>query len=221
MNMPAALFGSGWLWGALFLVFAVGYQVWLRAPWFRLRDPQQLNLLLGFAVGLALMWSLRAGVKPGLNLHLLGAMAATLCLGSRLALVALALALTAITLNGACEWTAWPLNFMLMAVIPVMLAHGFQRLVERHLPAHFFVFVFVTGFAGSAINVMLQGGIASAAMALAGAYEAVFLVDEYLPYFLLLAFSEGWISGALITLMVVYRPEWVVAFDDQRYLCNK
>jgi uncharacterized membrane protein len=221
MNLPAALFGSDWLWGSLLFAAVVGYQLCLRAPWARLRDPRQFNLLLGFAVGLALMWSLRAGVKPGLNLHLLGAMAATLCLGPRLALVALALALTGITLNGACEWTAWPINFVLMAVLPVMLAHGYQRLVERHLPAHFFIFVFVTGFAGSGIIIMLQGGLASAALALAGAYEAGFLLDEYLPYFLLLSFSEGWISGALITLMVVYRPEWVAAFDDRRYLWNK
>ena len=30
-----------------------------------------------------------------------------------------------------------------------------------------------------------------------------------------------WISGAVITLMVVYRPDWVAAFDDRRYLIGK
>ena len=62
-----------------------------RAPWGRLREPVQLNLLLGFAVGLMLIWSMRAGVKPGLNLHMLGAMAATLALGPWFAVLALAL----------------------------------------------------------------------------------------------------------------------------------
>lgn len=221
MNLPASLFSSTWLWVAFVLALPVLYQVVLKAPWKRLANGSQLNLLLGFVVGLTLAWSLKAGVKPGLNLHMLGAMAVTLTLGPRLAVVALALALTGVTLNGAIEWQAWPLNFILMAVIPVMLAHAIQRLVEEWLPAHFFVFIFVIGFAGAALTIMLQGVIASLTMVLAGAYSAEFLVGEYLPYFLLLGFAEGWLSGALVTLMVVYRPEWVVAFDDRRYLWKK
>ncbi|MFN4065084.1 hypothetical protein GO613_02255 [Azoarcus communis] len=221
MNLPAALFSTAWHVFALVLVVLVIYQILLRAPWQRLKTPTQLNLLLGFAVGLTLAWSMRAGVKPGLSLHLLGAMAATLTLGPRLALVALGLALTGITLNGAIEWQAWPINFVLMALVPVVLAEWMRKLVERRLPAHFFVFIFVVGFAGSALTIMLQGLFASLALVVAGAYPLDFLLSDYLPYFLLLGFSEGWLSGALITVMVIYRPEWVAAFDDRRYLMNK
>ncbi len=192
-----------------------------RAPWGRLRESTQLNLLLGFAVGLMLLWSMKAGVKPGLNLHMLGAMAATLALGPWLALVALGLTLTGLMLNGGVEWTDWPVNFVLMVVVPVAFAHAFRRLIERCLPAHFFIFVFVISFAGAALTVMVQGLVASAAMVSAGAYSAGFLLNEYLPFFLLLGFSEAWISGAVITLLVVYRPEWVAAFDDRRYLLDK
>lgn len=192
-----------------------------RAPWGRLRDGPQLNLLLGFAVGLMLLWTMRAGVKPGLNLHLLGAMAATLALGPWLAVLAMALALTGVMLNGVIEWSDWPVNFVLMIAIPVAVAHGLQRAVERWLPAHFFIFVFVISFACAALTVMIQGAVAAAALAVAGAYTVEFLLSEYLPFFLLLGFSEAWISGAVITLMVVYRPGWVAAFDDRRYLLDK
>ncbi|MDR1853669.1 MAG: energy-coupling factor ABC transporter permease [Azoarcus sp.] len=221
MNLPASLFGTAWHWVSWALATLVLYQVWLRAPWARLRDSTQLNLLLGVAVTLALAWTMKAGVKPGLNLHLLGAMLAVLCLGARLALVALALSLVGIAASGGIEWQAWAINFLLMAVVPVIVANAIRQWVEKHLPAHFFVFVFVVGFAGSAIVIMLQGALASAALALSGAYEAGYLINEYLPYFLLVGFSEAWLSGALITLFVVYRPEWVVAFDDRRYLLNK
>lgn len=191
------------------------------APWGRLRQPAQLNLLLGFAVGLMLIWSMKAGVKPGLSLHMLGAMAATLALGPWFAVLALGLALSGIMVNGVVEWTDWPVNFVLMVMVPIAFAHVFQRAVERWLPAHFFIFVFVIGFAGAALTVVVQGLVASAAMVSAGAYSAGFLLNEYLPFFLLLGFSEAWISGAVITLMVVYRPEWVAAFDDRRYLLDK
>ncbi len=205
----------------LAITLAALYGIARRAPWARLRDGSQVNLLLGFAVGVMLMWSLKAGVQPGLNLHMLGAMAATLALGPWLALVALALALTGVTMNGAVEWVAWPLNFVLMAVVPVGLAYAIQRAIERWLPAHFFVFVFLTSFAGAALTVILQGTVSSLSLVLAGAYSAGFLLGEYLPFFLLLGFSEAWISGAVITLMVVYRPDWVAAFDDRRYLIGK
>ena len=191
------------------------------APWGRLRQPAQLNLLLGFAVGLMFIWSMKAGVKPGLSLHMLGAMAATLALGPWFAVLALGLALSGIMVNGVVEWTDWPVNFVLMVMVPIAFAHVFQRAVERWLPAHFFIFVFVIGFAGAALTVVVQGLVASAAMVSAGAYSAGFLLNEYLPFFLLLGFSEAWISGAVITLMVVYRPEWVAAFDDRRYLLDK
>ena len=221
MDLPATLF-SGTGQGVMLALAALGlYLTVRRAPWGRLREPAQVNLLLGFAVGLMLMWSMKAGVKPGLNLHVLGAMAATLALGPWLGMLALALALSGVTLNGALEWTDWPVNFVLMIMVPIGFAHVFQRVVERWLPAHFFIFVFVTGFAGAALTVMVQGLVASAAMVSAGAYSASFLFDEYLPFFLLLGFSEAWISGAVITLMVVYRPGWVAAFDDRRYLIDK
>ena len=221
MNLPASLFSTTWHWIAAALALLVLYQSVLKAPWKRLSQGTQLNLLLGFVIGLGLTWSLKAGVKPGLNLHMLGAMAVTLTLGPRLAVIALALTLSVITLNGSVEWQAWPINFMLMAALPVMIAHGIHRFVVRYLPAHFVVFIFVVGFAGSALTIMLQGVITSAAMVLSGAYPAMFLINEYLPYFLFLGFAEGWLSGALITVMVIYRPEWVVAFDDRRYLWNK
>ena len=50
---------------------------------------------------------------------------------------------------------------------------------------------------------------------------AAVLLDEYLPFFLLLAFSEAWLGGMATTLMVVFRPEWVTTFDDRRYLTRR
>ncbi|MFV8823217.1 energy-coupling factor ABC transporter permease [Thauera sp. WH-2] len=221
MDLPASLYPAAWQGGLLIIAMLGLYLTARRAPWSRLGEATKLHLVLGFAVALTLVWSMKAGVQPGLNLHLLGAMAATLVLGAWLAVVSMSLALLGVLANGGIGLADWPVNFVLMALLPVLIANGIRYLAERVLPAHFFIFVFVVGFAGAALTVMLQGGIAAASLALAGAYPAGFLLEEYLPFFLLLGFSEGWISGAVITLMVVYRPEWVAAFDDRRYLLNK
>ena len=93
--------------------------------------------------------------------------------------------------------------------------------MERFLPRHFFIFIFVIAFFGSAVTAICQGVLASALLVAAGAYTFEFLAHNYLPYFLLLGFAEAWLSGVVVTLMVVYQPGWVARFDDRLYLWNK
>ena len=219
MNLPFDLFSMPWHVLAVVVSLVALYSARQRVAWRALmHSGPRLNALLGFVVIMTLLWSLRAGVLPGLNLHLLGAMAACLMFGPSLAMFALALVLTGITLNGAVEWAAWPINFVVMGVMPVLFAQATRHMVERWLPSHFFVYVFVMAFAGSALVMLATGLFATTLLFASGAYSWTQLSSEYLPYFLLLAFSEAWISGAVTTMMVVYRPEWVVTFDDARYL---
>jgi uncharacterized membrane protein len=221
MNFAPDLFSAGWHIFACLCGLGGGAWVIRTAPWRRMLDGHQLNALAGAAVVLTLLWSLNAGVYPGLNLHILGAMAATLIFGPQLALVVLALALIGVTLNGSVEWAAIPINFLAMGIVPVALGSLYFRLVERWLPKHFFVYIFVNAFIGAMVIVLIQGLIASLMLFSAGAYPADKLLSEYLPFFLLLGFAEAWLSGMALTLMVIYRPEWVASFDDRLYLMNK
>ena len=221
MNFAAELFPTAWLWGSGVFAAMVAAWMWRTGPWAKLRDPLRLNIWLGLGVMLALVWSLKAGIYAGLDLHLLGAMVVTLVLGPQLGMGALALALAGVTLNGDAQWSAFAINWLAMAVVPVAIANGYFRLVERYAPKHFFVFIFVIAFFGSGFSVLLQGAFASLLLWLAGAYSYDFLAANYLPFVLLLGFSEAWLSGMAVTLMVVFRPGWVVRFNDRDYLWNK
>ena len=76
MDLPASLLSAG-VEAAVYALAALGLLALARRlPWKELAGGVQLNVLFGFAVCLTLIWSMKAGVKPGLNLHLLGAMAA-------------------------------------------------------------------------------------------------------------------------------------------------
>ncbi len=221
MNFAAELFPTAWMWGSGVLAAIVAVWMWRTGPWHSLRESQRLNLWLGLGVMLALVWSLKAGIYAGLDLHLLGAMVVTLVFGPQLGMGALAIALLGVTLNGGAQWSAFAINWLVMAVVPVAIANGYFRLIERVAPKHFFVFIFVIAFFGSGLSVLLQGAFASLLLWSAGAYTYDFLAANYLPYFLLLGFSEAWLSGMAVTLMVVFRPGWVVRFDDRVYLWNK
>lgn len=212
---------EAWYWAA-WAVWAAAFVLCIRrAPWARLKESSQSNLWLGMVVLLTLLWSLKAGIKPGLALHLLGATTFTLCAGPELAFLGLSAVLAGVTLNGAAGWFSFALNSLLMAGVGVTVSWTILRFSERWLPKHFFVYLFVNAFFGSALTLFVVGLGISGVLGLAGAYDFGYLWDEYLQYFLLLGFSEAWLSGMVMTLFVVYKPHWVATFDDSRYLAGK
>ncbi len=221
MNLTENLLPFGWLL-ASFLGFApILARAATSAPWRRLKDSTQLNVFLGACVALMVVWSIKAGIRPGLNLHLLGATALTLMFGPALAILGLCLVLLAVTAAGTGAWSAFAANALLMAVLPVLVSHALYRVVDRRLPNHFFVYVFINAFAGGALSMVATGLAATWLLAATHAYTLQYLYAQYLPYYILMAWSEALSTGMIVTLMVVYRPQWVATFDDARYIRNK
>jgi len=221
MNIPDHLLPAAWYWLAHVVALAVLALSWRRAPFAALKEGWRLNLLLGACVALMALWSIKTGVKPGLNFHVLGATALTLMFGWPLALFALAAVTVGTTLAaGADAWEALSLNFLLMGALPVAVSHGVFRFVDSKLPNHFMIYVFLCGFFGAALAMAATGLAATLVMALSGAYAPAYLTSQYLPYFILMGWSEAMLTGMAVSLMAVYRPAWVSTFDDSRYLHN-
>ncbi len=220
MNIPDQLLPATWYGIAHLLAFALLLWAVRRAPLASLREAWRLNLLLGASVALMVLWSIKTGVKPGLSFHVLGATALTLMFGWPLALLALALVILGTTLAAGADapWQALSINFLVMAAVPVAVSQTIFRFVDRHLPNHFMIYVFLCGFFGAALSMAATGLAATAVMALSGTYALDYLRSHYLPYFILMGWSEALLTGMAVTLMAVYRPAWVSTFDDTRYL---
>lgn len=221
MNLPDTLLGEAWYWMAWAVWLPLFARSLFRAPWALLKESELLNVWLGMIVLVTLIWSLKAGVRPGLTMHLLGATVFTLTFGPHLAFVGLSLVLIGIGLNGEAGFLAYAINALLMAGVGVALSQVIYRLTLRILPQHFFIYIFINGFFGSALTVFGVGLAATILLTVADIYSWDYLASEYLPYFLLLGFSEAWLSGMLMTVFVIYRPGWVATFDDSSYLANK
>lgn len=210
-----------WFWAAWAVWLPLfARSIWL-APWKRFRESEQSNLWLGMVVLLTLVWSLKAGVKPGLALHLLGANVFTLAFGPHLAFIGLSLVTLGITLNGAAGGFAFAANALLLAGAAVWLSHHLFRFLSAFLPKHFFVYIFINGFLSAGLVVIGVGLLSTLVLGMAGAYAWDYLFEEFFLYYFLLAFSESWLSGMLITLFVIYRPQWIATFDDKVYLSGK
>lgn len=220
MNLVSSIIPPHWLWPLWLAVAALVWLMWRRAHWRMLADPRNLNVFLAATVAVLGLWLIKTGVKPGLNFHLLGATALTLMFRPMFALLAIALITAALSLWHG-QYAAFPANWLIMGAVPVGVSWGIFRLVDGRLPNHLFIYIFLNGFFGAALAAMAVGLASTGFTALAGAYPVPYLMQEYLPYYLLIAWSEAFATGMLITLLVIYRPDWVATFDDQRYLGGK
>lgn len=221
MNLTDELLGETWYWAAWAVWIPVFAQCVLRAPWRRLQDAEHLNVWLGMIVFLTLVWSMKAGVRPGLTFHLLGANLFALVVGPRLAFVGLSLVTLGITVNGAAGPLSFAANALLLGGCGVAISQYLSTWLLRVLPSNFFIYVFINGFMVAGVTVIGIGALSTLLFGLGEVYPWEYLLKEYSPYFILLAFSEAWLSGMVLTLLVVYRPQWVVSFDDSRYLSDK
>ncbi len=221
MNLPASLLPAFVTWLANVLaVLLLGHCI-RHAPWRRLGDADLLHLWLAGCVGLMLMWSIKAGIRPGLNFHLLGATLLTLMFGPRLAMVGLAVVLAGITLAGAGGWSILGVNFLLMAALPVLFSYAIYSQAHHKLPTHVFVYIFVDAFITAGLAMCLCGLATTMLLALGEVYPAGYLGSNYLPYFILMGWSEAILTGMAVTLMVAFRPKWLTTFSDRLYVKGK
>jgi uncharacterized membrane protein len=220
MNLPDQLLPGSVLWATNALAAVLLICTAWSAPWKRLVREEVLNVWLGMCVGLMLLWSIKTGIRPGLNFHLLGATLLTLMFGARLAMVCLAVVVS-VTLAGTAGWSALGANWLLTGVLPVTLSYLLYATVDRKLPNHPFVYIFVNAFIGAGLAVFLIGLVTTLLLVLCGVYASDYLFEYYLPYFILMGWSEAMLTGMAVTLMTAFRPAWLSTFSDVRYLKTK
>jgi uncharacterized membrane protein len=221
MNIPAHLFPDFLYIGAHLLYVPLLLWILYSAPWYKLRDAENRHVFLGAAVLLMLLWSVKAGIRPGMNFHLLGATLLMLMFGWKFAILSLSLVLVGQGIYGNIEWSTYSLNAMLMIIGPVMFSYFIYRLSQYYLPKQFFVYTLFNGFFCAVLTMLLLVITTCILLICCGGYEWDDIYYRYLPFAPMMIFAEGFFTGMLTSSMVLFRPEWIGSFDDRRYLNGK
>jgi len=218
MNIPHGMLDQAWLWAGA-AIYALAWVAVLRTtPWRRLLDNSLSHGFLGACVLLLVLWHIETRQFPGLNYHFLGATLLTLMFRWQLAFVGMNLILAGMVLNGEAQWQTLPINALTMGLIPILVGYGLFRLVDSKLPNHLFIYIFLNAFFGAAITIAVAVIVSSLLLVSAGVYQFEYLLKDYLPFLPLMMFPESFITGMLTTLAVVFYPQWVLTFDDAKYL---
>lgn len=221
MDIPAGLLQGSVLWLSGLLLCTLILAAMVTAPWGKFKHSDNRHVFFGAIVILMVMWSLRAGISPGQNFHLLGVTVLCLMFDWQFALIAVSIIVTGTTLNGAGSWETLGVNILLMGALPILLTRVMLYLAQSYLPHNFYIYVFANAFFTAALASLMTGFTAYLLLSAAGAYSSEVLQQEYLPFLLLMAFPEAFLNGLVMSALVVYRPEWVSTFHDRWYLYNK
>jgi len=179
--------------------------------------PERLHLMFGAAVALALLWSVNARIDPGIALHVLGTPAVVLLLGWRLAMLAAALAELALLALGVTSPALAPAGWLLSAALPGGVIVAIAWIARFYLPRNPFIFIFVCGFFGAAVALLATWLVGVALLSWSGQPSpsgAGASLGAFLP---LVLFPEAFINGVMISMLIVYRPEWVRLYDEAFY----
>ncbi len=222
LHIPSAIIPAGVLWFANILFVILLLYVFRSAPLKKfVRDTAGQHVYFGAMVMLLLIWGIKAGISPGLGFHQLGATLFTLMFDWPLAIIGLTVILIASIAVQMPDWLSLGINGLVSIIIPVMTSYAILKLSQKFLPDNFFIYVFVCAFFGGGIAVAISHISAIVLLSLVHAYPDTKLVHESLMVLPLIMFPEAFLTGMLISIFVVYKPEWVVTFDDERYIIGK
>lgn len=168
-----------------------------------------------------LLWSMRVPIEPGLTFHFLGVTSLVLMFGWSLGVIGSGLVLVGVTINQHGAWELFALNALLAGVLPATLTQIILVLVRSLLPKNFFVYVLGNAFFTAGVVAVASAYLAVALLVYNEVHSWETLQQVFLPLFPLMFLPEAILNGWVMTVVVVYRPQWVGSFSDDLYLKGK
>jgi uncharacterized membrane protein len=184
-------------------------------------DKKFQHLIFGCTASVFILWMIRTGIYDGLTVHFLWLAALPLVLGFRWAIFSASLALLGVTVLGQESINMLGVNFLLGVLAPIALTYGIYSLTFHKLPRHLFIYIFLCAFIPGGLAIGLKMLAFSGYFYLEGVYNWQIITDNYLVLSTLMIFPEAMFNGMTITLLIIYKPQWVYTFYDKLYLDKK
>lgn len=214
-------------WAAPLLTAAALAWAAARRPWRLLRRDALQHAWLGTLVLMALCWTARATLADGLAIQLIGATLAVTLFGLPLALLSLfivdGVSLLGLAYFGGQGWTQidwpqlWP-RYAALGLLPAAVSAAMHGAMRQWLPRHPFIFILGHGYFTAGVAAMAAGAAQALGRFLLHPPHAVPHLADELTGLLIIAFGEAFLTGMLVAVFVVYRPQWVVTFRHEEYL---
>lgn len=191
-----------------------------------LLEPRLRNIFISCILLLALAWNIRAHLPNGnidnfidLSFHFFGASLLVALFGfwSAITLLFIVALIGVFSISG--DLVEATRHYVMVSVVPALFAYGVIKAVQKFLPKHLFILILGNGYLAAFISTFLTG-------LLIFGLQQVFDITSFgtsdpLGWFLgllVLSFMEGSLSGMLLAILLVYRPQWVSTYREEQYM---
>ncbi len=220
MSFSAQLLPNSWLWIGHFIYAVLMTLALWRLPWHHLFNSHDSHIFFASWVILWLVWRQGGGITDGMEFHLLMVTSVTLMFGWQYALITVSMAQLGLSLEGRTEWAAYSVNVLCNGAIPILITYILYRLKYILMPRHFIIYIYIAAFFGGALSMLISRLTGMSLLLLSGTYTLQGLGNEPL-FIIVMLFPEAFLNGLVMTVFVVYKPEWVSSFNDDKYLKGK
>ncbi|MCG9697691.1 energy-coupling factor ABC transporter permease [Shewanella sp. Isolate11] len=205
-------------------LLALGVLVlWLRAIWpsqdlralAKDKKLQSRAWLAAFAINA--LWLMNASITSGMHLHFLGLVTLMLMFGWRLATLITLLPVMFFSTFVVQQPFEFAIYMLLMTAMPLFLCFLVYSQVFKYLPHHLFIYIFCSAFINGFTSILFYMLPWAVWLWLSSDYDWLYITDSYLLLIPLLGFPEALLNGMAVTLLVVYRPEYLYDYSDKTY----
>ena len=193
-----------------------------------LRSP--LNyLIIPAIVVLSLAWNLRAHLPSAategwvdLSFHFFGSSLLVAMFGLWPALVILFFVAIFGIFVISGNLTEAATHYIFAGVLPAFIACLVIDMIRRFMPKHLFILILGNGYMAAFSGTFVCGMLIYALQQMLG-LQSLSTVDPvgWIMALIILSFSEGSMSGMLLAIFLIYRPNWVPTYDEHAYLNKK
>lgn len=191
-----------------------------------LLQPRLRNIFAVFILLLAIAWNIRAELPNSnlnnfidISLHFFGASLLVALFGFWSAITLLFIVALAGIFSFSSDLVETTRHYILVSVVPAFFAVCVIKLVHRFLPRHLFIFILGDGYLAAFISTFATGVLI---YVLQQSFDVKsFSTTDPLGWFmglLISAFMEGSLSGMLLAIIVVYRPQWATTYQEDQYM---
>ncbi|MEN8213772.1 MAG: molecular chaperone DnaJ [Pseudomonadota bacterium] len=221
MQLSGELFGADFLMACGICCGALMLAAARHAPWRKLADSSNVSVLLGALTAMLLLWSMRAEMIDGVAFHLSAMTVLTLMVGWCFAVLGGGLVLAGVIAAGFGSWSGYFPTALVAVLLPASLTWMILLLARAWLPRNFFIYVLLNGFLAAGLIAMISAYVVALLLLFAAQIPPETLAYSYYPWIPLMFFPEAMLNGWAITILVIFKPEWVFSFSDEDYLHGK
>jgi len=187
--------------------------------------PPLNGLAIALIVFLAIAWNISPtlpGQEPGrfygLIFHFYGASLLTAMFGPAIALTILfPVAFLGIYVVQGSYLEASQ-QYLMVSVVPTFFSYFVIQLIQRFIPKHLFVLILGNGYVAAFVSTILSGIFLLIVQQLFGGLARHTDLEGWILGLIIVAFMEGSLSGMLLAIFLIFRPNWVSTYNEEAYM---